>query len=99
MAAAAMVLAPAVLRAQDGVEPMGEEATTPSNVAQPKPTQVKKPVSRTEPSSGGSGGVSDFFGSNQPGGNSLTRSSGGIERGGAPDTQSSGQSGSSVYPY
>jgi hypothetical protein len=55
--------------------------------------------SRTEPGSGGAGSVGDFFGSDQPGGNSLTRQSGGIEPSGAPDPQASGQSGSPIYPY
>jgi hypothetical protein len=40
-----------------------------------------------------------IFSFTQAGGNSLTRESGGSERGGVPNTQACGQLGSSVYPY
>lgn len=71
---------------------------------EPRPGPLEGPVypprpRTTMPSSGGSGGVSDFFGSNQAGGTSSTPESGGAESSGEPNTQSSGQSGSPFYPY
>ena len=55
--------------------------------------------SRVPPASGTEGSVSDWAGAREPGGNSTTRRAGGINETGGPDSQASGQSGTSVYPY
>ena len=105
--AGALALAPGVASAQGqpAVPPPSAPATTPVPV-EPGPAQGGSeapvriaPLPRSVPSSGGSGSVGDFFGSNQAGGTSLTPESGGVDATGGPNVQSSGQSGSSTYPY
>jgi len=104
MLATALALAPGVAFAQGtGGPPPAPKESAPVQIA-PQAGGVERPVraarpSRSVPSSGGSGGVGDFFGSDQAGGTSLTRESGGVDKSGAPNTQSSGQSGSPYYPY
>jgi hypothetical protein len=67
----------------------------PSGAAQ----RGEDPARRSVPSSGSEGSVSDYATAREAGGSALTSQSGGITRGGGPNTQSSGQSGSAIYPY
>jgi hypothetical protein len=109
--AGALALAPGVALAQGqpAVPPPSAPATSPAPVEPLEPLGPAQggseapvrmaPLPRSVPSSGGSGSVSDFFGSDQAGGTSLTPESGGVDVTGSPNVQSSGQSGSSTYPY